>query len=213
MSLFITYLLFGITLAISIGPVNVELIKRGLTRGFLPSWFVGIGGMAADFLILFIIYLGLGTYLRSDIAQLLLGFIGSLLLIQIGIQNAGKGLTSTIEPINISEKTKDKKSFQTGFLLAIANPLNIVFWAGIYSSLLSINEAAHTTPYLLISSIFLGIAISNIVFALISSLAKSYVKPTTLRLISSTSGIVLVGYGLWMGYTTISSKIGIVLGA
>jgi threonine/homoserine/homoserine lactone efflux protein len=40
MELLLQYLVLGITLAISIGPVNLELIKQGMTKGFIPSWLV-----------------------------------------------------------------------------------------------------------------------------------------------------------------------------
>ncbi|MGC5325394.1 LysE family transporter [Brevibacillus sp. SYSU BS000544] len=68
--MFFQYIVFGISLAISIGPVNIELIKQGITRGFLPSWLVGIGGMSADFVILSIIFLGLGSCFTSFFAHL-----------------------------------------------------------------------------------------------------------------------------------------------
>jgi threonine/homoserine/homoserine lactone efflux protein len=60
MELFIKYFIFGISLAVSIGPVNLELIKQGMTLGFMSSWLVGLGAMTADAVTIFIIYLGLG---------------------------------------------------------------------------------------------------------------------------------------------------------
>lgn len=213
MELLIKYLFLGITLAISIGPVNIELIKRGVTKGFLPSWLVGIGGMTADFIILFIIYLGLGAYFTSDSVQLIFGCLGSIMLMNIGFQNTRKNTSYPNENVdsNTLANGNEKKSFTTGFLLAIANPLNIVFWTGIYSSLLTVTITNLITPLSLIASIFVGITISNMILAMMSSMGKSYVKPSNLRFISLTSGIVLIGYGFWMGYTTISLKILIVL--
>lgn len=209
MDLLIKYLIFGITLAISIGPVNIELIKRGLTRGFFSSWLVGVGGMIADFTILFIIYMGLGTYFTSDLVQLIFGSLGSILLTYIGFQSARKSIRDKNANIdlNLIARVHEKKSLTIGFLLAIVNPLNLLFWAGIYSSLLTVTDATSITPVWLITAIFVGIAISNLVLAVLSAMGKSYVKPPILRFISITSGIVLIGYGFWMGYTTLSKTV------
>ncbi|KQL49851.1 hypothetical protein AN963_09170 [Brevibacillus choshinensis] len=206
MELFIKYFVFGITLAISIGPVNIELIKRGLTRGFLPSWLVGIGGMTADFMILSIIYAGFGSYFTSPLVQLIFGCLGSMMLTYMGVQNTRKGML--VKNVSLewrkSANEKKKRSFPTGFLLAIVNPLNLIFWAGIYSSLLTVTMENGIAPLSLLASIFIGIAVSNLMFALLSSMAKSYVKPSSLQIVSMVSGIVLIGYGVWMGYTTVS---------
>lgn len=212
MGLILKCLVLGITLAISVGPVNLELLKRGVARGFLHAWLVGIGGMSADFIILFTIYLGLGTYFTSDKVQLILGCIGSILLIQMGLQSIRKSIKDKNQnfDMTIPPAGDQKKSFATGFLLAIMNPLNLLFWTGIYSSLLTVNNSNGTNVLSLIVSVFIGIATSNIIFALMASLGKSYLKPSTLRIIFTTSGIVIVGYGFWMGYTTVFSKLHIV---
>jgi len=204
MELLLKYLVFGITLAISIGPVNLELIKQGVTKGFIPSWLVGIGAMTADFVIIYIIYLGLGPFFTSNIVQIILGFFGSMLLIYMGIQNARNNTLNQNDKIDYHTPTngKEKKSFTKGFLLAISNPLNIVFWTGIYGSLLSVKMTTYTTPLWLLVFIFLGIAISNITVSLMSAKGKSYLKASTLRRISFTSGIILIGYGIWIGYST-----------
>lgn len=205
MKLLIQYIFFGITLAISIGPVNLELIKQGVSRGFIPSWLVGIGAMTADLAIINIIYLGLGPLFTSHIIQIILGFIGSFMLIYIGIQNTrNKNKNSDFHKHDI---VIEKKAFTTGFILAIANPLNIVFWTGIFGSLLTVKTSNQITPLWLLVSIFLGITLSNIFLALMSAMGKSYVKPSILSLITFTSGVVLIGYGLWNGYITIFTKL------
>lgn len=211
MKLLLQYLVFGITLAISIGPVNLELIKRGVTKGFIPSWLVGIGAMTADFVIIYIIYLGLGPFFTSNMVQIILGSIGAIMLIYMGIQNTRTNNNSKNEELDFEKSSgvNEKKSFTTGFLLAIANPLNIVFWTGIYGALLTVETTNLNTPLLLIVSIFLGISISNITLAIMSAAGRSYVKPSNLRFISFSSGIILIGYGVWIGYSTMSSNLGV----
>ncbi len=44
----IQQIVLGISLAAPVGPINIEMLKRGIERGFWHAWVVGIGGMTAD---------------------------------------------------------------------------------------------------------------------------------------------------------------------
>ncbi|MGM2834842.1 LysE family transporter, partial [Bacillus cereus group sp. Bce025] len=46
----IQQIVLGISLAAPVGPINIEMLKRGIERGFWDAWVVGIGGMTADIL-------------------------------------------------------------------------------------------------------------------------------------------------------------------
>lgn len=37
----------GVALAAPIGPINLEIIRRGLSGGFARGWLVGLGAVAA----------------------------------------------------------------------------------------------------------------------------------------------------------------------
>ena len=38
----------GVALAAPIGPINIEIIRRGIQGGYLRGWLVGLGAMTAD---------------------------------------------------------------------------------------------------------------------------------------------------------------------
>lgn len=209
MELLVKYFVFGVGLAISIGPVNLELIKRGMTRGFFAAWTVGIGGMTADITILFIVNLGLGNFFTSSIVRLVFGCLGSLMLLYIGFKNIRKATGNRSENIELRTpaNTKENKPFMTGFLLAISNPLNLVFWSGICASIQTVNTNSGTNSLCLFAVIFIGISIANILFAWITSAARTRLKPSGFKFIALASGFVLSGYGLWIGYSTVISTL------
>lgn len=197
------YLFLGVTLAITLGPVNFELIKQGVTKGFFSSWLVGLGAASADIMMVLIICFGLGHLFSSETVQLLLGILGAILLVFMGFQNIKsrkKHVSKTSDEEGESD-TRRKNTYFTGFILAIANPLNIVFWTGIYGSL-TLETTSTGSTFVLFLFIFLGIIISNIVMSFMSSLGKSFFKPKYLQGISVFSGIVLIFYGLWIAYTS-----------
>ncbi|OQO98502.1 lysine transporter LysE, partial [Geobacillus sp. 44C] len=49
---FLSSILLGLSLSIPIGPINIEMIKRGIKFGFFHSWVVGLGGMSADLVLM-----------------------------------------------------------------------------------------------------------------------------------------------------------------
>ncbi|QOR64825.1 LysE family transporter [Cytobacillus suaedae] len=203
LELCLKYLFLGVTLAITLGPVNFELIKQGVTKGFFSSWLVGLGAASADIMIVFIICFGLGHLFLSETVQPLLGILGAIMLVFMGYQNIKsrkKHVSETSDEKGVSD-TKRKNTYFTGYLLAIANPLNIVFWTGIYGTL-TLETTSVGSTFVLFLFIFLGIIISNIIMSFMSSLGKSFFKPKYLQGISVFSGIVLIFYGVWIAYTS-----------
>ena len=53
-------LLLGWSVAWPPGPINAEMIRRGLTRGFWPAYSVGLGACTGDFLWALAVALGAG---------------------------------------------------------------------------------------------------------------------------------------------------------
>ncbi|WP_123043056.1 LysE family translocator [Cohnella candidum] len=198
--LFLKYFIFGISLAASIGPVNTAMIRQGVEKGFVTAWLVGVGGMAADFAIIVAIATGLGAVLTHGAIPLFVGCAGSLVLLYTGLQNVRHGRSRIVRPAVMDRHRVPAAvgSFLKGMLLASSNPMNFVFWLGIYGSLPST-----LTPVSSIGSIFAGIAFTNALFAFAAALGKTFARPAVLRLIPLASGIVLIGYGVWTGYTVL----------
>ncbi|MHC8523061.1 LysE family transporter [Rossellomorea sp. H39__3] len=74
--------------------------------------------------------------------------------------------------------------------MALSNPLSIIFWLGIYGSILAQTTTSYGTGHLLLYSlgIFIGITIWDITMAFIATGARKYVHPGALRFISILSG-------------------------
>ena len=65
----IQQIVLGISLAAPVGPINIEMLKRGIERGFWHAWVVGIGGMTADILFMLLIYFGLSSVFMYTYVQ------------------------------------------------------------------------------------------------------------------------------------------------
>ena len=78
-------LLLGWSVAWPPGPINAEMIRRGLTRGFWPAYSVGLGACTGDFLWALAVALGAGA-------------IATLLALMLLSMAAAWGLAEVIEP-------------------------------------------------------------------------------------------------------------------
>ena len=136
-------ILLGLTLAAPIGPVNLEIIKRGLHSGFKQAFLTGFGAMCADTTYLILIFFGLTSFLNFVFMKIFLGIAGSLILIYLGVMSA-------IVVFRKADATENKPhrlfktSFVTGYVLAISSPMTIVWWTGVFGALLAAQTQTQT---------------------------------------------------------------------
>jgi threonine/homoserine/homoserine lactone efflux protein len=200
MNAFLSYLLLGISLSAPIGPINAAQLNKGIHNGFFHAWLVGVGAMFADVLFMLLIYFGVAQFLTTPFMKSFLWLFGFFILVYTGIES----IIASRQPIqaNTSASESPGKSFRSGFFMAISNPLNILFWLGIYGSVLAKTSStySHAQLFLYSGGIFLGIFIWDVVMAGIASGFKRFMSSGALQWISVSAGLCLIGFGLYFGY-------------
>jgi len=199
MSAFFGYVILGISLAAPIGPVNAAQITKGIYGGFGHAWLVGLGAMLADAVYMAIVYLGVFHFLETPFMQTLLWSFGCFVLIYTGVDS----IVNARKEIKM-RKLKDhshKKSFLYGFLLSITNPLSMMFWLGIFGSVLAKTVSTYDFNHVLLYSlaIFVGLFIWDLTMAMISSSFKKIFTVKLLGVISAISGLSLIAFGVYFG--------------
>jgi L-lysine exporter family protein LysE/ArgO len=204
LGIFFSYILLGLSLAAPIGPVNAAQLDRGIKGGFLPAWFVGLGAITADAFYMLIVYLGVVHIVEIPFVQTFLWLFGGFVLIYTGVE----GMVSANEIKAGSERTKEPlhKSFFAGFIMSITNPLTILFWLGIYGSVLAKTASSYGLEALIIYScaIFIGLLAWDITMAAVSSGFRKVLNERVLTGIALISGLALIGFGLYFGWQGIS---------
>jgi L-lysine exporter family protein LysE/ArgO len=200
MGIFISYVFLGLSLAAPIGPVNAAQMDKGIKHGFLNAWILGLGSVLADIFYMLAVFLGVAQFIEIPIIKAFLWLFGFFVLIYTGIESlmgAGK--------ITFSRKDDHEsllKSFFTGFLMSISNPLTILFWLGIYGSVLAKTATMYQTDELLFYScaIILGLVIWDITMAFVASSARKLLTNKILRFITVISALSLIGFGIYFGF-------------
>ncbi|MCD5325235.1 MULTISPECIES: LysE family translocator [Pontibacillus] len=200
MNIFVSYLLLGLSLSAPMGPINAAQLDKGIRFGFWHAWLIGVGGMVADGVFMLLIYFGVAQFIDTPILRAFLWSFGFFVLCYTGVESIAKSKAPTLERTETRGETLGK-SFRTGFLMAISNPLSILFWLGIYGSILAQTTDQYGAIQILIysSGIFLGITIWDITMAALATGTRRLVTPTIQQIISILSGLVLIGFGLYFG--------------
>lgn len=200
MSTFFSYVLLGISLSAPVGPINAAQLNKGIRSGFLHAWLVGVGGMFGDIIFMLLIYFGLAQFLTTPFMKSFLFIFGFFILMYTGIESIITSRQSINMKASINEPLSG--SLRTGFFMAISNPLNILFWLGIYGSVLAKISNTYSDTQILVYSggIFVGIVLWDIIMAVISSIFRNFVNYRALQFISLIAGLCLIGFGLYFGY-------------
>ncbi|MFS0863820.1 LysE family transporter [Fredinandcohnia sp. 179-A 10B2 NHS] len=207
-SILLSYILLGLTLAAPIGPVNSARLDKGIKNGFWHAWVVGAGSMIADGIFMLLVYLGLVQFLGIPGVQVFLWLFGGFVLIYTGIESMLGANSVDLE----YSRNKDSllKCFLTGFIMSITSPLSILFWLGIYGSVLAKTAQENGTGELLIysSMIFIGLTLWDIFVAALTTFFRKYLNSIVLIWISILSGLSLLGFGVYFAYQGITTLFG-----
>ncbi len=193
---FIHFIVLGLSLAAPVGPMNIEVMKRGLTEGLFRSWLVGLGGITGDILLLLAIYFGFAQFMELILIKILMYLVGIFMLGYLGVNS----IISTFSTKAIyKEKGLKKQSahpYLTGFIIALANPINLVFWFGVYGTSLQSLTATHTFTTSIVCSfaIILGLFLWNLNVIFTVHFSKQLMNEKAIKFITFSAGICLLGF-------------------
>jgi threonine/homoserine/homoserine lactone efflux protein len=198
-------IILGLTLAAPIGPVNLEIIKRGVNFGFRQSFFTGLGAMSADATYLTLIFFGLTAFLNIAFMKIFLGIAGSIILIYLGALSI-KDYFQTIKSTGKSQQRLFNSSYITGYVLAISSPLTIVWWTGVFGALLASQTNSPTGVFTFISclSILLGCFLWVFSLAVALHFGRKFINEKTTGFISLIAGVFLIVFGFYFMYQAVT---------
>ena len=140
LSLLIKGFLLGWSVAWPPGPINAEMLRRGLERGFLPAWALGLGACTGDFLWAVAVSLGAGALLAGVPAfRPVLGVISVALLVFLAWtfgkdawrdwQRRGASGPAAAGPVGRFDSSRG--GLLLGFATALTSPWNLAFWLAV----------------------------------------------------------------------------------
>ena len=197
LGVFFSYIFLGLSLAAPIGPINAAQLDIGIKKGFLHAWIFGWGAILADTVFIVLVFFGFIHFMDNSFMKTFLWLFGFFVLTYTGIESllsAGK-----IEVNGRKVNDRLASSFFSGFIMSLSNPLSILFWLGIYGSVLANSVSKYDIHHLLLysSGILLGLLTWDFTMAIISSSLRRFLSKPILTSISIISGVSLIGIGIY----------------
>ena len=189
--------LLGVAIALPVGPVITELIRRGLAGGFMQAWLVGLGAAAAHAILVTLTLLGVVALLDRPVWHTLLGTAGILVLAYLGLDAIR---SSTLSP-DASAQARAGHPFLVGFGIGIANPITLLWFLTVGGALIVSHGGGSGALAVAFSlSFVVGVLSWDTVVAWLAGRGRRWMGPRTLKTLNLAAGVIFFGFAarlLW----------------
>ena len=196
---FLQSMLIGYSGAVMPGSLLTYTLDKSIKTGARAGFLISVGHALLELALVILIFLGVGKYLGTTAAQMIIGILGGLVLIFFG-----SGMVKDIVKGNISidfNKPADGKYGNIivgGALISASNPYFIIWWAAIGLGL--IMNAYNSFGIAGVILFYFGHIISDFTWycfisALISK-TRTFINRKAYKIVIALLGICLVGFGL-----------------
>ncbi len=197
----------GVTLAAPIGPINVEIIRRGIRDGFVHGWVLGLGALSADTIYAALIVGGLTPLADRPALRVPLFFAGGLMLAWVGSMSVRTALRGDTGDTG-GRVPRRGRSYITGFLMAVFNPMGIVYWLSVGAALVAdaVQRVGQVGSPILVVGVMFGIFCWVTLVSMLAQVSRRFVTGAGMLWVTGISGVIIIGFALWFfwqGFTTL----------
>jgi len=195
---FVNGFLFGLLLAVLIGPVFFTLIQTSIEKGFQKAILVAIGIALSDISYIILAYFGVSQFLSSSGYNKEVALIGGVILIAFGIVSFYR----VKKGVRYSSQAIEAKGFFRylikGFVINGISPFVLLFWVGAMSLATSKYEYSGGQLVLFFITIISVVLLTDMLKAYLAGKLRSYFTPRLFRILNIVVGIALCLFGLRM---------------
>ena len=184
---------FGMLLQLAVGPICALIFKIAGNKGFVSAEIGVAAVVLADALFILFAILGLGSFVGKSGTRNIFKYIGALVVAGFGFSFVLEVLGWKIMPdINLFKNITAAGPFVEAFILTAANPLTIVFWAGVFSTRIAEGKMTKKDVYLFGAGCALSTLISLTLVAAIGSLTQKFLPVMAIQGLNLLIGLVLI---------------------
>jgi len=196
--------LLGLTIAVPLGPINLEIIRRGVTRHPMAGLAVGLGATSLDTICILASGFGLAWLVENQTFALICYSFGGVLLAWMGTAAMWDGIKQwrarALPPPPEGTPPPPDVSFARGFLTGLgihsANPMTYIFWTTVPLSFFDGKAPSRGVVLLTTGAVLTGCVMWNLVLVGLVAIGRKFVRPTYLASMSILGGAGLLLFGL-----------------
>ncbi len=174
------------------------VVSRAVSSGRRAAFVTVIGNSAGEYVQVTLVAVGLATIVeRSVVAFTVVKLVGACYLVWLGIQ-AIRHRAESAELLDRPALVRsDRSQFVDGFIVGVANPKSIVFFAAILPQFVD-GSAPAAAQMMVLGVVFVAVAlVSDSMWALAAGTARNWFarSPRRLARLGGTGGVVMIGLG------------------
>jgi threonine/homoserine/homoserine lactone efflux protein len=197
----ISGILFGLVLAIMLGPVFFTLLQTSVHEGFRAGWHLALGVLISDAFCISAAYLFASQLDLTGKYKVAMGWIGGLLMIGFGVINFFRKVKP--KEVDDDRKTVHAKFILKGFVMNTLNPAVLLFWVGMIS-LVKLKEGyTHVEDAEFFASVLGTVFGIDLLKSFVANRIAHLLNASVLHWINWIVGSVLIIFGLRMIYIVI----------
>ncbi|HEX6255469.1 MAG TPA: LysE family translocator [Euzebyales bacterium] len=187
------------------GPSVMFVVSRGVALGRRAALLTVAGNAAGVYVQVLLVAVGLGAIVQRSIVLLgAVRLLGAAYLVWLGIQAIRHrgGLSGVVD---VAGRGRSVRSVVAdGFIVGVANPKAIVFFAAILPQYVSAAGAPIGIQMAMLGLVFVGIAlVSDSVWGLAAGTARRWFSrsPQRLARLGGLGGLTMIGLGVHLAVT------------
>lgn len=189
-------LLTGFIINLAIGPLFFFVVNLALQKTVLDGLMGVLALTIVSYIYIALAVFGIGKLFENKKVKRIFAIISPIVLIIFGGIIIKGVIGSWISASNTHGAASLLSSFTSVFLLAISNPMSIVFFTGLFSA--KAVEYNYTKKELY--SFGFGVGLSTLIFTgvavLIFSLLKGTIPTIVIQILNIAVGVLIIGYGI-----------------
>lgn len=189
-------LLLGWGVAIPMGPVNFEIIRRNLRLGTLYGIALGLGACCADVTYLTLLSLSTLVVLTHPITLKVVGILGSLILAWFGISALRMKSAGPQEKTSIKHYPAWRHLIE-GYFMTLLSPFTILLWASLSTQVAIFAHKTGGSILLTAIGVFLGTLSWMSALNIFLHFTRHRLPARAVHLLNRLGGIILLGYAVY----------------
>jgi threonine/homoserine/homoserine lactone efflux protein len=192
--------LFGLLLAVMLGPVFFALIQNSIIKGFKAGIYMALGIAIADTVYIFVMYFSVKLFENNDMVSVWMGILGGLIIMVTGIVSLRKkSVTQEDQKVN-TQKTNFFKQFAKGFVLNGINPFVLLYWLGVMTLVTKSYQYDQSEVIVFFTGIIGTLLITDFSKVALSHRLRAWVTPKRLNIMNKIVGVALVLFSFRLFY-------------
>ncbi|GAA5023234.1 lysine transporter LysE [Marivirga lumbricoides] len=198
-SVIINGILFGLLLAVMLGPVFFALIQNSIVKGLRAGFYMALGITIADISYIFLMYFSVRLFKNNDTISVILGIVGGAIILVTGIMSLLKKAHTTEEQVKTVKKGFIRQ-FLKGFALNGINPFVLLYWLGVMT-MVTVNykyEGSEIVAFFV--SLITTLLITDTTKVFLAHKLRSWITDYRLNWMNKIVGVALILFSLRLFY-------------